>query len=66
LAKPELQPYYKLFFGRKPCIARFRVFGCPVIIRRWKTKQSLQGKQTEKGNRGIFIGFDTTNKGYMI
>ena len=33
---------------------------------RWVTKQSSQGKQTERGIRGIFIGFDANNKCYMI
>jgi len=57
---------YEIFFGKKPCIARFQVFGCPVINRHWKKHQSSQGKQTERGYRGIFIGILTTNKGYMI
>jgi hypothetical protein len=57
---------HELFVGSKPCIARFRVFGCPVIVRRWHTTHNSQGKQTERGNRGIFVGFDTTHKGYMV
>jgi len=32
----------------------------------WTTKQSSQGKQTNRGARGSFIGFDMMNKGYMI
>jgi hypothetical protein len=57
---------YELFFSEKPSIARFQVFGCPTVVCQWATKQSLQGKQTERGIRGIFLGFNANNKGYMI
>jgi hypothetical protein len=29
---------YELFFSEKPSIARFRVFGCPTVVRQWNTK----------------------------
>jgi len=57
---------HELFFQEKPAIARFRVFGCPVVTRRWVTQQSSQGKQTEHGVRVLFIGFDANNKGYLV
>jgi hypothetical protein len=57
---------YELFFSEKPLISCFRVFGCPTVVRRWVTKQSTQGKQTERGVRGIFIGFNVNNKGYVV
>jgi hypothetical protein len=37
-----------------------------VVTHRWVTKQSSQGKQTERGIRGIFIGFDANKKGYLV
>lgn len=57
---------YESFFNSKPCIARFRVFGCPVIVRKWVTQNNPQGKQTERGTRGIFLGFDSIHKGYLV
>jgi len=42
------------------------VFGCPVVAPRWVTKQSSQGKQTERGVRGSFLGFNANNKGYLV
>jgi len=57
---------YELFFSKKPSIAGFRVFGCPTVVCQWVTQHSSQGKQTERGVRGIFLGFNANNKGYMI
>jgi hypothetical protein len=57
---------YLLFLGNKPQINHFRIFGCPVVARKWSTTQSSSGKQTERGVRGIFIGFDTNQKGYLF
>jgi hypothetical protein len=57
---------HELFFGRKPSIAHLRVFGCPVVIRKWTSSDHTNGKQTERGIRGIFIGLDIHQKGYVI
>jgi hypothetical protein len=57
---------HEMFFGAKPCILPFRVFGCPCIIKRWLAEERSQGKQTERGMRGIFIGFDTNRKGFYF
>jgi transposase InsO family protein len=57
---------YELFQGAKPAISQFRVFGCPVTARKWTTKQSSAGKQTQRGIRGIFIGFAENHKGYLF
>jgi hypothetical protein len=40
-------------------ISTYRVFGCPTVVKR-------SGKQTERGTRGIFIGFHSNHKGYLI
>jgi hypothetical protein len=57
---------HELFIGIKPCISSFRVFGCPSILQRWTAEERSQGKQTKRGMRGIFIGFDTNRKGYLF
>jgi hypothetical protein len=57
---------FELFQGTKPCIREFRVFGCPVTARKWMTSQNGAGKQTQRGIRGIFIGFDKNQKGYLF
>jgi len=57
---------YELFQGAKPAISQFRVFGCPVTARKWTTKQSSSGKQTQRRIRGIFIGFAENQKGYLF
>jgi len=57
---------YELFQGTKPNISHFRVFGCPVTARKWTINANSHGKQTECGIRGIFVGFDANQKGYMF
>jgi hypothetical protein len=57
---------YELFVGSKPKIHHFRVFGCPVVARKWSTTQNSSGKQTERGIQGIFIGLDDNQKGYLF
>jgi hypothetical protein len=53
---------HELFFGSKPFILPFQVFGCPSIAKRWTADERANGKQTERGMRGIFIGFDTNKR----
>jgi transposase InsO family protein len=57
---------HELFYGSKPLILSFRVFGCPSIVKRWVADERGNGKQTERGMRGVFIGFDTNKKGYLF
>lgn len=57
---------YQLFHGTSPSISAFRVFGSPVVVKRRVTEMSSIGKQTERGTRGIFIGFPSNQKGYLI
>ncbi len=57
---------YQLFFGKRPLISRFRVFGCPTIVRRWVLHNKNNGKQTERGTRGIFLGLHMNQKGYLV
>jgi hypothetical protein len=59
---------HELFTGSKPLISNYRVFGCPVVAKRWVV--SIDGRETvhctEKGIRGIFIGFPPNQKGHLI
>jgi hypothetical protein len=57
---------HQLFLGHTPTISQFRVFGCPTVICHWIAAEKSGGKQTERGMRGIFIGFTKNQKGYMI
>ena len=57
---------YELFHGVKPSILPFRVFGCPSVIKSWTADERSNGKQTERGMRGIFIGFDNNKKGFLF
>ena len=58
----------QLFTGQKPIVSHFRVFGCPVVIKKHVARvdgKSLQ-KQTQRGVRGIFIGFPDNQKGHLV
>ena len=59
---------YELFTGKKPLISHFRIFGCPVVAKKWSAQ--IDGKRKEKttqrGIRGIFIGFPANQKGYLL
>jgi hypothetical protein len=57
---------YQLFFDKCPMILKYRVFSCPTIACHWVTLNKTNGKQTEWGTRGIFIGFNLNQKGYVI
>jgi hypothetical protein len=57
---------YELFQGAKPTISQFGAFGCPITARKWTTKQSSAGKQTQRGIQGIFIGFAENQKGFLF
>lgn len=57
---------HQLFFGKCPMVSKYRVFGCPTIDHRWVTHNKSNGKQTEHGTRGIFIGFHANQRSYAI
>jgi hypothetical protein len=64
----EIASPHELFSGTEPTITQYRVFGCPAVARRWV--MTIDGRETihctEKGIRGIFIGFPPNQKGYLI
>jgi len=60
------QSLMNFFFGTKPRISHLRTFCCPVIVRKWTASNKSNGKQTERGVCGIYIGLDMHQKGYVI
>jgi len=58
---------YELFVGSKPRVGHFRVFGCPCIAKKWTIsvhgKPEDNSKGTQRGIRGIHLGFSPTQKG---
>jgi hypothetical protein len=65
-ANGQVSTPFELFQGEKPKISHFLVFGCPITARKWITTQSRCGKQTQRGIRGIFVGFSSSQKGYLF
>ena len=54
-ATGDIATPYEMFLGRKPLLQDFRVFGCPVVCKKWTSEGGRDNKQTERGMRGIFI-----------
>ncbi|PWA83924.1 ribonuclease H-like domain-containing protein [Artemisia annua] len=54
---------YELFHGKKPMIAFFRPFGCPITI--LNTKDHL-GKFDEKADEGYFVGYSINSKAFRV
>jgi len=59
---------HELFTGEKPCISDFRVFGCPVVVKKYVARidGNATSNQTQRGIRGIFIGFPRNQKGFLV
>jgi len=57
---------FELFQGVKPKIGHLQVFGCPITARHWTTAENTNGKQTQRGIRGIFVGMADNQKGYLF
>ncbi len=56
--------------GSKPRVSHFRVFGCPCIAKKWTIsvdgKPEVNSKGTQRGIRGIHLGFSPTQKGWLL
>ena len=67
-AEGHVSTPYELFWGNRPTIKNFRVFGCPCVAKKYLA--TIDGnavhKQTEMGVRGIFVGFPENQKGYLV
>jgi Reverse transcriptase (RNA-dependent DNA polymerase) len=67
---------YQLYFGRRPPIRRFRIFGSPCVSKVYRrsnrdhvavqTKHLVDRNIFQRGVRGIFVGFPTNSAGYLI
>ena len=66
----KLTTPYAIIYGMKPRIARYKVFGCPVVFKKYEPmingKPISQFKQLQRGCRGIFIGFPANQAGWLI
>ena len=61
---------YQYSYGRKPSLANFRVFGCPVYFKRYeptfRNKLITYKQQLQRASRGIFIGFPENSAGWLV
>jgi len=66
---------HELFTGRKPKINKFRVLFCPCVVKKHTYyKKNDRGENilsdvkplSQRGFRGIFVGFDDLTSGYQI
>ena len=61
---------YQVLHHMKPRVSRFKVFGCPVVFKRYQPYH--QGKlltdfqQLQQGSRGTFVGFPLNQAGWLI
>ena len=58
----ESQTPYEMWFGRRPTIKHFRVFGSKCYIRR--SESNLENFD-ERANEGIFLGYSSISKAYI-
>ena len=64
-------PHY-LYFGCKPNLGRFRVFGCPCIAKVYRRKETTTGRMldsktlVQRGVRGVFVGFPMNQAGWLV
>jgi hypothetical protein len=56
--------------GRKPSLANFRVFGCPVYFKHYEltfcNKLITYKQQLQRASHGIFIGFPENSDGWLV
>ncbi|KAI2496242.1 hypothetical protein MHU86_18246 [Fragilaria crotonensis] len=61
---------FQYSYGRKPSLANFRVFGCPVYFKRYeptfRNKLITYKQQLQRASRGIFIGFPENSAGWLV
>ena len=61
---------YQVLHNKKPRLRRFKVFGCPVIFKRYKPQHdgdtTTRFKQLQRGSHGIFVGFPRNQAGWLI
>jgi hypothetical protein len=66
---------YRKYFGQNPKIGRFKVFGCPCVMKVYvrENQDSAMSSNTltskniiQRGVRGVFVGFPINQAGYEI
>jgi hypothetical protein len=58
---------FELYYGKRPKLTRFRVFGCPDIFKAYARKPNLNDYNIlQHGVRGIFVGFPINQAGVLI
>ena len=61
---------YQLLHHMKPRVSRFKVFGCPVVFKRYQPfkdgKLVTDFQQIQQGSRGTFVGFPPGQAGWLI
>ena len=61
---------YELFLGEKPRISHLRVFGCPIVARKWiitnNEGKTVRNKTSQRSVKGIFIGLPSNQQGYLF
>ena len=66
----KLTTTYAVLHGRKPRIFRYKVFGCPVVFKRYQPMKNGKAltnfQQVQQGSRGIFVGFPPDQAGWLI
>jgi transposase InsO family protein len=63
LRSGTMKTSYELWYGKKPDVKYFRVFGSPCYV--CKDRESL-GKFESRGDKGIFLGYLTNSRGYRV
>ena len=61
---------YQIIHGKRPRVLRFKVFGCPVVFKRYSPQFdgdiTTNFKQLQRGSKGIFVGFPKDQAGWLI
>jgi hypothetical protein len=66
----KLTTPYQYSYGRKPSLANFRVFGCPVYVKHYeptfRNKLITYRHQLQHASRGVFIGFPENSARWLV
>jgi hypothetical protein len=66
---------FECYFGKRPNLGRYKVFGCPCVVKVYTRKNidsdanaaTLNNKNlAQRGVRGIFVGFPINQAGYLV
>ena len=61
---------YEIMYNKKARVQRFKVFGCPVVFKRYQPLHdgdvTTTFRQLQRGSRGTFVGFPKNQAGWLI